>query len=997
MPSSSMQSLVNINRISSVNLSTLHIANNYAAQYLTFDGDSSGDFTVDNIAVIDNVNNGPFAPHALINATRYIKASILNSAFINNDNATVLLEGSLNDTLMIATCSFLHNDYLDTLVNIEGISSLTLSDLIVDNNTAVNGLLFDGQSNGDVNVTNFAFINNNIANAAIDGETLLQFNGFVSLSVDQCQLSNNDGDHLLKAILSDDITFDHCNINGNDIDEILILIDGIGSGDFTLTSSNITNNRDSKGTALHSVHSLINISSVNAVTVSSVLMSDNYAQNYLAIDGKSSGSFHFEDTKITNNMNADDSITNEILILLNDFVNGTIEYSHFDGNKHGVDLFTSSLSNELNISHSSFISNAINQSVLHMNGIVSVSIDAVIVHNNTALNPISFKGTGGGAATMQNVQFTDNNIADLQLDGETLIEFDGFSDFTMHNCDAARNDGDYLLTVSVSGDIEFAHCNFIANDIDHIMINLTSSVVGDLLLKDVNITDNANSVNATHTESTQSILHVLDIKNVLVFNVHVLDNNAANYFTFIGSGSMNGNVTLHHSKMMNNINTGPLDHRVLIDAPNFMNAKISSSQFVNNDQSIGLFHSTLNGDFEIEDSSFIGNDGPHGTMVDVHGVDSIVLNNVIMNNNTATNILNIFGNDYDGHVRANNFVFQNNNHDRAMVHGKVLILFDSFFNLNVTNCHIHKNSGDYLFKSVVFGDIQFTDCDWQQNDINMSMIDIKANHGNLMIQSTNMTHNYDGVNNRTQSAHALVDITGISYVSLLDIRITNNFANQLLGFNGRGSGDIWFQNIQITENTNNEIENNMIMINAHNFSNLTIEHSTFIDNDNGAGLFSALVDGDITLHNADWTHNDGFEFLMNVNGIHSLSMTDIKVVNNTAINVMLFYGIMDNTNNANINNFVFAHNNIANTSMNANTLLQFDRFYDLNVHNLTSYRNTGRYLLKGVLSGDIVFSNCIIEKNNIDYGLIHIAGSGDGDFIFTSSRITRNRELKGAN
>ena len=69
-------------------------------------------------------------------------------------------------------------------------------------NTAINGILFDGEDSGDVNVENFNFTNNNIENEFIDGMTLIQFNNFVNLNVYHCHISMNDANYLFNAIIN---------------------------------------------------------------------------------------------------------------------------------------------------------------------------------------------------------------------------------------------------------------------------------------------------------------------------------------------------------------------------------------------------------------------------------------------------------------------------------------------------------------------------------------------------------------------------------------------------------------------------------------------------------------------------------------------------------------------------------------------------------------------------------------------------------------------------
>eukprot|EP01083_Nonionella_stella_P043756 118081_1 len=238
----SMQSLVNIDRISSVDLSTLRIINNYAAQYLTFDGDLSGPFTMSSIAVIDNINNGPFPSNTLINASRYQQATIHDSLFINNDNATILFGGVLNGSLTFFQSNFVDNDNLNTLVDMNGVSSLQVTTLTVSNNTANNGLLFRGTNSGDVDVNDLVFEYHN-DDSSIQSETLLLFDLFINANMTSCHLRNNHANYLFKGSLSGDIVFSDCIMDQNEIDTTIINITSSGTGNVVLKDSNITNNQ----------------------------------------------------------------------------------------------------------------------------------------------------------------------------------------------------------------------------------------------------------------------------------------------------------------------------------------------------------------------------------------------------------------------------------------------------------------------------------------------------------------------------------------------------------------------------------------------------------------------------------------------------------------------------------------------------------------------------------------------------------------------------------
>ena len=217
-----MNVLLDVTKISSVLLSSINITNNFATQYLTFNGIPSGDFVIDSIMIMNNMNNGigGFDKNILIEGNNFINSVVNNSYFTNNYNGTILLSSSLNGTLDIIYCFFMNNNEFFTLIDINGVSTLNINKISVINNTAINGILFFGMNNGDVILENLIFTYNNINNSLIDGIILIQFYYFVDVNVINCDIGKNDGNYLFLLNVTGNIEYNECNIYENDIDKI---------------------------------------------------------------------------------------------------------------------------------------------------------------------------------------------------------------------------------------------------------------------------------------------------------------------------------------------------------------------------------------------------------------------------------------------------------------------------------------------------------------------------------------------------------------------------------------------------------------------------------------------------------------------------------------------------------------------------------------------------------------------------------------------------------
>ncbi len=179
--------------------------------------------------------------------------------------------------------------------------------------------------------------------------------------------------------------------------------------------------------------------------------------------------------------------------------------------------------------------------------------------------------------------------------------------------------------------------------------------------------------------------------------------------------------------------------------------------------------------------------------------------------------------------------------------GGLLLLFDSFINLDIISVDFINNDGEYLLKSSVSNDITIDTVDINSNDIQYEIINILANDGAFSMQTTNITNSN---NNDIDSIASLVNITCIGSVSLTSVNINDSKSVQYLIFDQSTLvGDFDMTNVEIIDNINTDSNNNNILIQANNFNNANLVNTKFINNNEGTVLLSSVLDGNIVLTN----------------------------------------------------------------------------------------------------------------------------------------------------
>ena len=289
------QSIITINEIKNVNLLSAIINDNDAVNILRLKGDYSGNVTLQSIQISRNneiVEIDSNLTESLISMNGFDSLIIKDAQLNDNHYGSYLFEGSIGRDLICKNFQIINNTLTDSIIHIDGINSVTLSNFTVTKNIAINGLLLNGTGSGNIDIDDFVFEDNG-EDLIIDGGVLISFNFFTDLDVNTCSLYNNNGDYLFRAFVSGDINFIYCNIYENDISDTLIFLDGDLNGNFEFVSSNIANNSDLQEMTINGI--IMYVNDIDRVFLKAVVISNNFAANYLAFIGNYSGNFTFEE------------------------------------------------------------------------------------------------------------------------------------------------------------------------------------------------------------------------------------------------------------------------------------------------------------------------------------------------------------------------------------------------------------------------------------------------------------------------------------------------------------------------------------------------------------------------------------------------------------------------------------------------------------------------------------------------------------------------------
>eukprot|EP01084_Bolivina_argentea_P310164 536641_1 len=850
-------------------------------------------------------------------------------------------------------------------------------------NTASNGVLFSGTNLGNVSVSDLDFQHHN--NDLSDGEILILFNEFINLKVETCIVSVNAGNYLFKGKISRNIQFTDCSINKNDISQGVIYIDSNGDSEFIFQSSNITENKNLRGLQTHSTHSLINITYVSIVELLSVIINDNVAANYFVFNGNSTGNLVFENIQLLDNKNVDDSSTNNVLILAENFIDASITNCAFSHNNQGISLIQSTLTGDVKIFDSQFTDNTLVESIINMNGISEIELWSVMIQENIALNGIIFNGNGdvNTSALVHNFEFKRNNF-NISLDAtDTLIEFNYFDDLMFHNCSIAMNSGNYLFIGEDLFTVQFTYCDFDNNNLNTSMI----SIVGhseELQILKTNISHNSNGGTGPNS-SMKSLITMNDIDEVGLQYVNIKYNHAAQYL--IVDGSFSSDFEILDSNIIGNVNDGPFVKSTWIEANGFIDTTITNTVFVNNKNGnvflAGSLNGAANGSLLIEHSNFVNND-EFDTIIDMNGTSYLKMNSVKILDNTVKNGI-LFSGVYGDSVYIEDLNFTNNG---VLFNRGTLIQFNGFTDVDIINGAIVNNHANYLLDMDVIGDIVLNDCDILQNYINLTMIKMISNEGTFMMQSVDIINNMNVKNDSRLSIDSLIIGSKVGAVRLQTVNIKNNSASQYIKIDGTSSGNLDITDTKIEENQNkNTFTDTLIEMN--HFKNGIISHSDFRDNDNGKHLFIAIFDGDLNITNVTFTGNDVNNSLIAMKGISTLTTNTIVISDNNAIDGVLFNGT--NTGPAIVNDFRFNNHNIY-SETDANNLVQIINFKDFEINDCNLQQMSGDYIFDIIVSGNMSINNCNIHDSEvIAISIIKITGDYSGIFSMKSINITHNK------
>eukprot|EP01083_Nonionella_stella_P170215 578789_1 len=599
-------------------------------------------------------------------ADGFADVTIHDSRFNHNTFGIDLLRLNISNDLMMKNVSLIGQNISDSLLNVYGVSSLTIDTVTVYDNTARNGILSEGSDTGSVEIMNFEFIETNYVDTVIDGQQLMQFGGFIHFAMSECVIERNAANYLMNLNVSGDTDISNCNIDQNDIDVSLFQITSSNRG-LTLSSINVTNHRN------QTMRSLFHVKDIGNVSITDVNIHHNYVSQYIGLEGTSLGDLVMRNTRITHNDNLEDAPSLiDTWIEANHFKNGVITNCEFTDNNNGRSMFVAMFGGDVSIQNVKLTNNnAINDTLFEMDGVSTLTVNGLIIKDNNAPNGISFNGTNSGHAIIEEFEFNNHNYGNI---GDTLIEIINFIDLTVSGCNIERMSGKYLFNAAIDGDMSISNCNINNNDIAISLINIVANY-GAFVMTQTNISDNKNNISSSVVESMQSLINIDHISSVELYTARITNNCVAKYLTF--DGDLSGYLTMDHIVVMDNKNTGSFPRNALINATDYIQATIHNSAFINNDNGTVLFGGVLDGSVSIANCSFMGNDDLI-TLVDMNGVSSLQMTTTTIANNTAINGI-LFSGTNSGDVDVNDFVFEYHNDDSS-IQSETLILFDLFTN-----------------------------------------------------------------------------------------------------------------------------------------------------------------------------------------------------------------------------------------------------------------------------------------------------------------------------
>eukprot|EP01083_Nonionella_stella_P243099 847390_1 len=258
----------------------------------------------------------------------------------------------------------------------------------------------------------------------------MQFNNFIHFAMSECVIERNDANYLMNLNVSGDADIRNCNIDNNDIDVSLI---GIASnnGSLTMSSINVTNHRN------QTMMSLFTADAIGNVSITDLNILNNYAAQYIGLEGTSFGDLMIRNTRITNNDNLESTPSLiDTLIEANHFRNGAIANCEFVNNNNGRNVFIATIDGDLDVQNVKFTNNNhINDTLVAVDGISTLTVNGLIIKDNNAPNGISFNGTNSGHAIIEEFEFNNHNYGNI---GDTLIEIINFIDLTVSGCNIER-------------------------------------------------------------------------------------------------------------------------------------------------------------------------------------------------------------------------------------------------------------------------------------------------------------------------------------------------------------------------------------------------------------------------------------------------------------------------------------------------------------------------------------------------------------------------------
>ena len=582
-----------------------------------------------NLSISGNVNDGTFADDILIEAANFTALTLNDSNLVNNENGIALLEGTVSGAVSIGNCFISDNVGLDFVVDVEGVTALSVSDVEMASNEAADGVFFGGMGSGDAVLHSVYLMDNDFQSDtvdAMDSQTAFSLDNFVDAEIAQFEARRNRGDHLFELLVSGNISWSDCILRRNEMTKTMLQIQSEG-GSLQMESVRIEDN-DADRNGSTSMQCLLCVNQTASVSLRTVTVADNSAAAYLSFSGDSSGDFVAAHLQIEGNVN-DGTFAEDVLVEADGFRNLILNQSTFSFNEFGSIFVRGALDGDVSMIDVVFANNTQLSTLMVIDGINGLSVtNSRILGNALSANGVLLTGSSNGDAVVQDLVFSANGVDGDDVIADSLLLLDSFSNVDVSECSMSGNRGRYLLRSTVTDDASFSELVLNDNQLVDCVVDIASSNDGNLEMTSIEIerTEHALDDGAL---SIASLVSADGIAAATVSGAQIHDNSVQRLIELGGVGM--GDFSVLHSEMTGNANLDPLTRSVLIEATDFMDSTLRNCSINDNDNGVGLLHVVMDGDLLIEDATMSDNDGFNSSLIRMDGVGSLSMSGVITN------------------------------------------------------------------------------------------------------------------------------------------------------------------------------------------------------------------------------------------------------------------------------------------------------------------------------------------------------------------------------